>query len=231
MRREENSGLEGSKRHPVLLCSCCIFLNRQRRRFHIVSRCGHVILRKQVSSASLLFLLAFRLDKRLTSLPSLDERAVRFPLFLSWSPFFFMNGFVLLLPHNPPPVLRIASTYICHIIRLTFVASPERPWRGNSNQRIPMIKNPARARGNRNKDELVRSHYLSSNNRQTKVKETKSIKKYSVVRSYCTRSNNLKNLHTADAASSAFLFRLLMAVATIYWGWLFVNVDEKHQQG
>jgi hypothetical protein len=173
---------------------------------------------------SSLWLLAFRLDKQLTSLPSLDERAAAarslFPLFSPpvgwWSPFFMMNGFVLLLlPHNPPLLSCFAH---CHI--RTFLLLLDRlflffrrldcklrPWSGSSNQRVPMIKNPARTREKIViKTRLVWSHYLSSNNRKTKVTETKSITLFirrHIV--YAVRSNNLQNLL---CCRNYFIFRL-----------------------
>lgn len=151
----------------VVLLLPGIFLNRhtEERRFPAYSlemRSRHPA-KTSLFRLSSLWLLAFRLDKRLTSLPSLDERAAAarslFPLFSPpvgwWSPFFMMNGFVLLLlPHNPPLLSCFAH---CHI--RTFLLLLDRlflffrrldcklrPWRGSSNQRVPMIKNPARTR-------------------------------------------------------------------------------------
>jgi len=126
----------------VVLLLPGIFLNRhtEERRFPAYSlemRSRHPA-KTSLFRLSSLWLLAFRLDKRLTSLPSLDERAAAarslFPLFSPpvgwWSPFFMMNGFVLLLlPHNPPssPVLRIATyVHFCYYSTdsfFSFVAS------------------------------------------------------------------------------------------------------------
>lgn len=124
----------------VVLLLPGIFLNRhtEERRFPAYSlemRSRHPA-KTSLFRLSSLWLLAFRLDKRLTSLPSLDERAAAarslFPLFSPpvgwWSPFFMMNGFVLLLlPHNPPLLFcALLHTYIFAITRptLSFLSSP-----------------------------------------------------------------------------------------------------------